>query len=147
MRFHLVAATAAAMVVAVLSVGCTTTVSAGASIAPPANCSVDNSLNCKHGSTGFTCIAGANPEDEDSSLSCSIPVADGANDDFCCFTGSFSTTTCTPDDTVSQFCPDPGSFGYVCAVGDDPTSLNSSLICSQPAPDPQFANADDFCCQ
>jgi hypothetical protein len=141
MRLHLAPAVmAGSITLSAFLFGCNTTVTT--SIAPPAGCAEDNSLDCRKGSTGFSCTAGTNPEDVDSSLSCSIGVANGANDDYCCFT--FRTgTTCSPDDNVTLGCA-PGSYGYSCAAGDDPTSLDSTLNCSTPT-----ANGpdDDFCCQ
>ena len=137
MRLHLAtAAMAASITLSAFLVGCSTTVT----VAPPSGCSTAN-LVCTQGARGFTCTAGVNPEDEDSSLSCSLPVADGANDDFCCFTFHGSQSTCEPDNTIA--CPDPSSFGYACAPGDDPTTLDPSLNCSSPA---QLSNEDDFCC-
>lgn len=123
------------------ALGCSTTVTTTGSISPPAGCSPDNSLNCTAGD-GWTCSAGDNPEAEESGLSCSVPQADGPNDDFCCFQWTHGTSTCTPDDGVTNGCQFP-SFGYSCAAGDDPTSLDSSLNCSQPTPD---GPNDDFCC-
>jgi hypothetical protein len=142
MRLHLAPAVmAGSITLSAFLFGCNTTVTT--SIAPPAGCSQDNNLGCRQGSEGFTCTAGTNPEDIDSNLSCSIPVADGANDDFCCFDFHGSASTCTPDDTITQFCQ-PGSFGYVCAPGDEPTTLDPSLNCSAAQPN---GNEDDFCCE
>jgi hypothetical protein len=143
MRLHLVtAAVAGSITLSAFLLGCSTTVTAG--IAPPAGCSVDTSLACIHSATGFSCSPGSNPEDEDPSLSCSIPVTDSAgNDDFCCFVWR-GGTTCRADDTVTSFCADPSSFGYTCAAGDNPEMFDSSLSCSTPTPD--GAN-DDFCCR
>jgi hypothetical protein len=140
MRLHLVtAAVAGSITLSAFLLGCSTTVTA--TISPPAGCAVDNSLGCVHNATGFTCTPGDNPELEDSSLSCSIPVTDSSgNDDFCCF--QWTGTTCTPDDTITQFC-DASSFGYACAPGDTPQSLDPSLNCSAPHPN---GNEDDFCC-
>ncbi len=141
MRLHLVtAAMATSITLSAVLLGCSTTVTT--SIAPPAGCETDSSLVCRHGSTGFRCTAGTNPEDVDSNLSCSIGVADGPDDDYCCFT--FRTgTSCTPDDNVSLGCV-AGTFGYSCAAGDDPTSLDPTLNCSAPTPN---GPDDDFCCE
>ncbi len=127
--------------------GCTTTVSAGAGISPPAGCSTDNSLACVGGGDGWRCSAGDNPENEVSGLSCSVPQADadGVSDDFCCISWRYATTTCTPDDQLTAVCQYP-SFGYTCAIGDNPTSIDSALNCSQPVADPN-GTSDDFCCE
>ncbi len=107
----------------------------------PAGCQNDSSLSCAAG-TGWTCAAGDNPENEQSNLSCSIPTADGPNDDFCCFEWTYGSS-CTPDDALTSVCQ-PGSYGYRCQAGDNPASLDSSLNCSSPTPD---GSDDDFCCQ
>jgi hypothetical protein len=136
------AATTALIILCALGSGCTASASARASITPPAGCSPDDSLVCPAGGDGWTCAAGDNPELEEPGLSCSVPRADGPNDDFCCFAWTFGTTTCTPDDEITSVCAFP-SYGYRCAAGDDPTSLDSSLSCSPPTPD---GSSDDFCC-
>jgi len=122
-------------------IGCT----ASASVSPPPpsappGCGQDSSLSCHQGS-GWSCPAGDNPENEQSNLSCSVPTADGPNDAFCCFEWTHGTT-CTPDDNLTSVCQ-PGSYGYRCQASDDPTSLDSSLNCSNPTPD---GSDDDFCC-
>jgi hypothetical protein len=127
---------AMAAAIAVLA-GCT----ASASVSPPAGCSQDSSVSCSAG-VGWSCSAGDNPEQEQSGLSCSEPTADGSNDDFCCFEWTYGSS-CTPDDGLTSVCQ-PGSYGYRCSAGDDPTSLDSSLNCSTPTPD---GSDDDFCCQ
>ncbi len=136
----LVAGGAGAVVVAVIAAGCS--VSAGATLGPPAGCNPDSTVSCPGGGDGWDCDPGVNPEDEDSSLSCSIPQSfpDGT-DGYCCFSWTYGTSSCTPDDTL--VC-DPYSYGYTCAAGDDPTSLDASLNCSEPTPD---GPNDDFCCQ
>lgn len=140
MRLHLVtAAMATSITLSAVLLGCSTTVST--SISPPAGCESDSSIACREG-TGFRCTAGTNPEEVDSSLSCSIPRADGPDDDFCCFTFRGSASTCVPDDTITQFCQ-IDSFGYACAPGDDPTTLDGRLNCSAPQPN---GGEDDFCC-
>jgi len=122
-------------------VGCTASAGVDAG-GPPNGCSVDSTVVCAQGD-GWSCAAGDNPEAEQSGLSCSDPTPDGSNDDFCCFEWSYGDSSCTPDDDLTAVCQ-PGSYGYQCAAGDDPTSLDSSLDCSSPTPD--GAN-DDFCCQ
>jgi hypothetical protein len=128
--------------------GCTTTVSTTATppapVSPPTGCSTNSALVCPGGGDGWTCSAGDNPENEVSGLSCSVPQADGQNDDFCCFSWTFGTTTCTPSDTITSACQYP-AYGYVCAQGDNPTSLDSSLNCSTSTPDADGTD-DDFCC-
>ena len=43
-------------------------------------------------------------------------------------------------------CPDPNSFGFQCnGPTYDPTSYDSSLVCSLGAADPDGVH-DDFCC-
>jgi len=132
-------AMAALPIVGILVGGCTA--SASLTAGPPAGCSADASVACSQGQ-GWSCAAGDNPEAEVGGLSCSDPTPDGPNDDFCCFDWTYGSS-CTPDDTLSSVCQ-PGSFGYRCAAGDDPTSLDGSLVCSTPTPD---GPDDDFCCR
>jgi hypothetical protein len=117
-------------------------VDANGHLTPPAGCSADASVQCSRGD-GWSCAAGDDPEAEVSGLSCSNPVADGPNDDFCCYEFSAGGSSCTPDDGLTSVCQ-PGSYGYVCDAGDNPTLADSSLNCSAPTPD---GSADDFCCQ
>jgi hypothetical protein len=120
-------------------VGCT----ANASVSPPSapsGCGEDSSVTCSQG-VGWSCAAGDDPENEQSNLSCSEPTADGSNDDFCCFEWTYGSS-CTPDDALTSVCQ-PGTYGYRCQAGDDPSSLDSSLDCSSPTPD---GPDDDFCC-
>ena len=107
---------------------------------PPAGCSTDSSVQCAEG-VGWSCAAGDDPSVETSGLSCSDPTADGASDDFCCFEWTYGST-CTPDDGLTSVCQ-PGSYGYRCQAGDDPSSLDSSLNCSSPTAD---GSDDDYCC-
>ncbi|HZU85084.1 MAG TPA: hypothetical protein VE987_19265 [Polyangiaceae bacterium] len=134
--------TASIAALAAFALGCTTSASAGASIAPPSGCFTNGALVCPGGGDGWTCAAGDNPENLESGLSCSVPQPDGPNDDFCCFAWTFGTSTCTPSDTITSVCQYP-SYGYTCAAGDNPTSLDPSLNCSSPTPD---GPNDDFCC-
>jgi hypothetical protein len=128
---------------AALVAGCTASASVGAEgSGPPAGCNVDSSISCSEGA-GWSCAAGDNPEAEQSGLSCSDPTPDGPNDDFCCFDWTYGDSSCTPDDGLTSVCQ-PGSYGYQCAAGDDPTTLDSSLNCSSPTPD---GASDDFCCE
>jgi hypothetical protein len=119
----------------------------GSGGAPPAGCTLDDTLDCSGGAIGYSCAVGDNPETLAPSLSCSTPAVDqdGAVD-FCCFSGGpWSWATCMPDDELTSTCPDPGSYGYQCVSGDDPTSLDASLACSTSTPDPDGVH-DDFCC-
>lgn len=118
--------------------GCTA--SASATPDPPPGCGRDSSIPCSQG-VGWSCSAGDNPEIEQANLSCSIPTPNGPNDDFCCFEWTHGST-CTPDDGLTSVCR-PGSYGFRCQAGDDPTSLDPSLNCSSPTPD---GPDDDFCC-
>jgi hypothetical protein len=133
---------------AVAVVGCQA--QAGIGVEPDiGGCGQDSTVDCSGGGWGYSCAAGDNPENEDSSLSCSIPTPDpNGNDDYCCFTWSPSGggSTCTPDDSLTSACPGPDSYGYVCAdPSDDPTSLDPSLNCSQGVPDAD-GTSTDFCC-
>ncbi len=112
----------------------------------PAGCTADGTVSCSPGADGYSCDAGDNPEAEDPTLSCSTPVASGSEDLYCCYSGfTGDPSTCEPDDGLTQACPDPTSYGYVCASGDDPTSYDASLTCSDSVPDPDGVH-DDFCC-
>jgi hypothetical protein len=146
MRLHLVTAVVAGSItLSAFLLGCDATVTTTTTISPPAGCSTDSSLICRRGSTGFTCSTGVNPEELDSSLSCSIPVRDSAGDHFCCFVWR-GGSTCTPDDNVTSFCSDPSSFGYSCAPNDNPETTDPTLVCSTPSVDP-VTGGDDFCCR
>jgi|GEM_PF-1996566 hypothetical protein len=142
MRFHDVAACVA---FALVGSACGSPTPSSPSVSPPAGCTPDSALVCLGGGDGWTCSAGDNPEAEVAGLSCSVPQADGANDDFCCISWTYSTTTCTPDDDLTAACDYP-SYGYKCESGDNPDTLDSSLNCSAPTPDPDGVD-DDFCCQ
>lgn len=120
-----------------------------ATIAPPPNCTEDDGLACTGGSTGFSCSAGSNPEDEDDSIACSTPVVSGTQDTYCCFTDfGGSDGTCQPDDALQC---QSGTVGYSCASGDDPTLYDSTLTCSAASgavdeeEDGGLSEAD-FCC-
>jgi hypothetical protein len=133
--------------------GCSATASGSASsggddvITPPAGCQQDSTVDCSGGGDGFSCDTGDNPEAEDSSLSCSTPTSSAGEDDYCCFTApsGFGDSSCAPDDDLTAVCPDPDSYGYQCDTGDDPSTLDSSLNCSQSTPDSDGMH-DDFCC-
>lgn len=103
--------------------------------------------------------AGDPPPDADPSagLACSVdPVTDPATGDdvYCCFDWTNVASTCTDDPSLTADCQaacaadtsspcQPGNvFGFTCAAGDDPTSLDSSLDCSA---DPEATGA--FCCE
>lgn len=122
----------------------------GAQLSPPSGCVRDDALECSGGGNGWTCAAGVNPQEE-SPIACSVPLPDGANDDFCCIPWSTSSTTCVPVDTPSfdldsSFTCQFGSYAYQCAQGDDPTTLNASLACSSAVADPDGVHID-FCCE
>jgi hypothetical protein len=137
----------------VLAVACSNSSSGNptnTAIAPPPNCTEDDALDCSGGSTGFTCAAGSNPEDEDDSIACSTPVTSGNQDTYCCFTDfGTSDTTCQPDDALQC---QSGTVGYSCASGDDPTLADSSLTCSAASgsggddDDDGGPSEADFCC-
>jgi hypothetical protein len=118
--------------------------SSGGGAIPP-GCALDSTVDCTgSGANGYACAAGDNPENYDG-LVCSDPTPNGSEDDFCCFTGgTWSTTTCNPDDAMSGFCA-PGAYGFLCASGDDPTTYDASLTCSTNRPDPDGVH-DDYCC-
>lgn len=127
-----------------LAAACTGTVS----IEPPpprergaAVCQADSTIRCASG-VGWSCAVGSAPSDYVSNLSCSAPAFDGDHYDFCCFEWTFGST-CTPDDALTTAC-EPGSFGFRCRAGDDPNSLDASLVCSVPTPD---GPDDVFCCR
>jgi len=114
---------------------------------PPVGCTVDDTISCTGGADGYACAAGDNPEAENSSLSCSTPIASAdGEDDYCCFAGfTGNSSNCEQDDDLASVCPDPDSYGYQCDAGDDPTSYDSQLNCSPNTPDPDGVH-DDFCC-
>jgi hypothetical protein len=111
----------------------------------PTGCTVDDTVDCSGGASGYACAVGDNPESEDPALSCSTPTSAAGEDDFCCFLWTFGGAQCVPDDELTAVCPDPTSYGYQCDSGDDPSSLSSALNCSAPVPDPDGVH-DDFCC-
>jgi hypothetical protein len=123
----------------------TGTGSGGSGEPTPTGCNQDNSLSCTGNAYGYACAAGDNPQNYDN-LICSDPTPNGSDDDFCCFVdpggSGLGSTTCNPDDNLTSVCT-PGTYGFVCAAGDDPTTYDSTLTCSTPTPD--GAN-DDFCC-
>jgi hypothetical protein len=133
--------TAASVALVAGLLGCTASIGASGTLGPPGSCTTNASLQCISGAYGWSCPAGYNPEDQVAGLSCSIPVADGPNDDFCCFQWTYGTT-CTPDDTITAVCT-PGTYGFVCQAGDDPHSLDPTLTCSVPTP---VGPHDEFCC-
>jgi hypothetical protein len=130
---------------ALASAGCSSSSTTSTTIVAPTGCTADTTIDCSGGGDGFACDAGDNPEAEDTTLSCSTPTANGSEDDFCCFTFTSSTSTCSADDGLTAVCPDADSYGYVCAAGDDPTSLDGSLNCSDGVPDSDGTDTD-FCC-
>jgi hypothetical protein len=111
-------------------------------------CITDNTLECSGGAYGYSCPScGDNPELEDPSLSCSTPQANAGEDDYCCFTNpnGFGPSSCVPDDTLTSVCPAADSYGYQCDIGDEPSTLDPSLHCSDPTPDADGVHSD-YCC-
>jgi hypothetical protein len=130
---------------ALASAGCpSSSTTSGGGGGPPANCTADTTLSCEGDSIGYACDIGSNPEDEDTSLSCSDPAMAAGEDDYCCFTGfTGSSSSCVADDSV-DCSAGADSFGYSCADStDDPTTLDSSLNCSGGVAD---GSKTDFCC-
>jgi hypothetical protein len=132
-------ALAVAAALAAVAAGCSVNANVGATIGPPGPCTTNGALSCISGAYGWTCPANYNPEDQEAGLSCSVPQPNGPNDDFCCFQWTYGSS-CTPDNSL--VCA-AGSFGYVCAAGDDPSTLDPTLTCSAPTVD---GPNDDFCC-
>jgi hypothetical protein len=120
-----------------LAAGCTVTTTASPTYA---NCNPDSSINCQAGGAGWSCAAGTNPENEVANLSCSVPVAAGPNDLFCCISWTYGST-CAPDPNV--VCPNPYSYGYSCLAGDVPSNYDPTLNCSAPTP---VGSNDTYCC-
>jgi hypothetical protein len=110
-------------------------------------CVSDSTLECSGGHTAHSCSCGDNPELQDPGLSCSTPQANAGEDDYCCFTNpsGFSPSSCVPDDTLTSVCPDADSYGYQCDTGDQPSTLDPSLQCSDPTPDADGVHGD-YCC-
>jgi len=106
-------------------------------------CAPDSSVTGCAASDGYSCAAGDSaPDVQNTNLTCSTPVSDGTSDNYCCYDSSAFTApanTCAPDGTLT--CPDPASFGYSCASGDNPMTYDSTLTCSDDA-----AATGDFCC-
>jgi hypothetical protein len=145
MRLYGVCAAFAALGLSVLAQGCSATVTTSVTpLEPPSGCTPDSSVNCREGD-GWSCDNGDNPEVEASGLSCSIGVTDTATGglDYCCFSWTYGDSSCTPDDTIA--CPTEGSYGYDCGNNDDPTSLDSSLNCSEGVAD--NIGGFEYCCQ
>lgn len=156
MRLHNAITATAFLTCSVLAYGCSATVTTSPpapSSGAPSGCSFDQTVDseCLGGGVGYSCAPGDNPENEDSSLSCSVPQSDPntGNDDFCCVAITFvaSTSTCQQvDASITGLTCDFGSYEYQCAAGDDPTSLESSLNCSVSETDPNNSSLTDFCC-
>ncbi len=121
--------------------GCTAsaTVSGNAS-----GCTIDSTVDCSAsaGSTGYSCSADSAPSDTDSTLSCSDPttMADGS-DGYCCIAFVAGGSSCAPDETVTGC--QAGSFGYSCNTGDNPMTVDATLVCSPPT---TVGSTDTFCC-
>ncbi|HEY4016409.1 MAG TPA: hypothetical protein VGM06_23905 [Polyangiaceae bacterium] len=113
---------------------CTTTVS---TTPPPpsggtasSSCAADDTVaGCGSPSTGYSCTGADTPADSDPTLACSVGEAGNAGSTiYCCLSGSFTASTCGPDDTVAGCAP--GSFGFSCAASDTPDQTDSTLVCS-----------------
>jgi hypothetical protein len=133
-------------VAALAAAGCTASASAGPDdTSVPTGCTADSTLNCEPGSDGYSCDTADRPETEDPSLVCSDDATPDSNGnlDYCCITFATSSSTCTEDDSVTATCEFP-SYGFSCATGDDPTSLDSSLNCSTPTT--LSDGSDGYCC-
>ncbi|MGO9832866.1 MAG: hypothetical protein ACLP1X_01485 [Polyangiaceae bacterium] len=118
--------------------------SGGGTIVITTGCTVDTTVTgCADPSTGYSCTGTVPPDQMDSTLECSIGVADATDAtllDYCCLTGiTFTAGTCAQDDTVT--CPTPGSFGFSCDGTDTPDMDDSTLTCT-----PGTADPTDFCC-
>lgn len=112
----------------------------------PAGCALDAALACTGGAAGFSCAPGDNPANAGTGLACTQPVSDASgNDTYCCFPWAYGATPCVPDDYLAEVCPDPGTYGFLCTAGDDPTSLDVQLNCSAGVPSPDGIH-DEFCC-
>jgi hypothetical protein len=104
-------------------------------------CAADSTLQCTGGSTGQSCTGSATPDTSSEACSIGTSMSDGSTG-YCCISFTSSSSTCTPDETVTG-CQYP-SYGFSCATGDDPTTLDASLNCSQPT---TCGTQDLFCCQ
>ncbi len=146
-KLSLLATLAALLVVAACSTSSSSGTPTNTAIAPPANCNEDDMLECSGGSTGFACQSGTDPEGEDATLACSTPVTAGNTDEYCCFSvpGDDDDSTCQPDDTIAC---ETSTVGYSCAVGDEPTTLDSTLTCSPPSTsdDDGGLGVAEYCC-
>ena len=120
----------------------------GAGVVAP-DCNEDVLVSCSGGATGFTCAAGADPETEDPTYSCSIAAMTCVDPctcqvSFCCFVPTGPEGSCTSDNTLA--CPPgPDSYAYQCGGGADPATLDAALHCAPPTPDADGIH-DDFCC-
>ena len=109
-------------------------------------CITDNTLGCSGGAYGYSCSCGDKPGATGPQLPCSTPRANAGEDDYCCFIDpSGFGPTCEPDDTLTSVCPDADAYGYRCDTGDQPSTLDTSLHCSDPTADPDGVHTD-YCC-
>jgi hypothetical protein len=107
-----------------------------------ADCAADSALPCTSGATGYECVNGDVPTSWYAILGCASPTSLGNGvAGYCCLNGS--TSTCYEDTALT--CTTAGSYGYKCASGYDPASLDSSLTCSAGVTD-STGNVD-FCCE
>jgi hypothetical protein len=126
---------------AVAMAGCSVSASAGPT---EASCAPDTTVSCTGSATGFSCTGSDQPEDSDSSLTCSVPISGNAGSTlYCCVSGfAFSSSTCAPDSTVTGC--EAGSYGFSCTGSDTPDQTDSSLTCSTPVDG--NAGSSLYCC-
>jgi|HubBroStandDraft_5_1064220.scaffolds.fasta_scaffold151393_2 hypothetical protein len=123
------------------SVGCTASTDNGSPPAPSSGCTQDSSVSgCDDPSTGYSCDNGDTPDQEDSSLVCSVGTPSGDLTLYCCI--QFTSSTCSADPSVQGCTGD--SFGFSCTGTDTPDEADSSLNCSTPTPG--AGGASLYCC-
>jgi hypothetical protein len=98
---------------------------------------------CTYGSYGFSCSGTSRPDDQDTTLTCSIGVSSGGRLEYCCLVGLTMTTGCSQDPSVS--CQQAGSYGFSCTGSGSPADSDPGLTCSTPTTD---ANGNSlYCCE
>jgi hypothetical protein len=118
--------------------------SSGSSGGPPPTCLVDATIACSPGATGFTCIDSYDPQTGDPALSCTTPTEANGELDYCCFPGTWSSSTCMPYVDLAV-CPQANTYGYQCESNENPSILAPALSCSSPSLDADGVHAD-YCC-
>ena len=104
-------------------------------------CTIDTTVGCTDGSTGYSCTGAETPTDSDPAQSCGAGVSDNnGNSLYCCITTA--TSSCAPDSTVAGC--SGGSFGFSCSSTDTPTDGNPALTCSDATTGPDGASL--YCC-